>query len=354
MKEKTIGIIGKSKTGKTRNVLFNEMNEQIKNNNNLVIYDENLEYYNNFGEELKNNGYTLRVINFKEPIKSNGWDPIEYVNYLYNIGRVDKAIELIQNMGSQLFYTNQVDPYWSNVAASYFTGLVLILIKIAKENKDDSVINFCSLLSLMNDGEKKFGDNTYLMEYLKHIDSMDPIYISLSPIVFAPVETRGSILSVVRQKLNLYFTRPGLVKSFTNNGFKVSELNELEKSAVFIVGYKPHNLLTNILLEQILDVVDSCNKEMTFILDGMDNLPTIDFIGDMIDMANRGKMMFISSIRSKGALSEKYKSLISFNNIEKIITLEDVIDVDVDDKSYELPTLKDEDIKHFDFTKYVK
>ena len=33
MKERSIGIIGKSKTGKTRNILFNQMKEEIKNNN---------------------------------------------------------------------------------------------------------------------------------------------------------------------------------------------------------------------------------------------------------------------------------------------------------------------------------
>ena len=79
MKEKSINIIGKSKTGKTRNVLFNEMREEIKNNNSLLIYDENLEYYNNFAEELKNNDYKVEVVNFKDSLHSNGWNPMEYI-----------------------------------------------------------------------------------------------------------------------------------------------------------------------------------------------------------------------------------------------------------------------------------
>lgn len=40
MKENSIGIIGKSNTGKTRKILFNEVNYEIKKGNNLVIVDE--------------------------------------------------------------------------------------------------------------------------------------------------------------------------------------------------------------------------------------------------------------------------------------------------------------------------
>ena len=216
-----------------------------------------------------------------------------------------------------------------------------------------SAINFYSTLMVMNDGEDKYKDSNYLMEYLKGIDCMDPIYITLSPVVFAPVETRGSILSVVRQRLNLYFSRPGLVKMFASSNFKVSNIKDDEKICIFIIGSKPYKYLTNILLEQVLDVVDNYKKDMTFILDGIDNLGKIEFIDEMIEMANRGKMRFISTVRTKDILHEEYKSMVAFDNIEKTITLDNVIESNYEDKEYPLPELEDKDVERFDFKKYV-
>ena len=52
MKNNTILVIGKGKTGKTRNILFNELDKKIKDGDNLVILDSKYEYYNHFYNKL--------------------------------------------------------------------------------------------------------------------------------------------------------------------------------------------------------------------------------------------------------------------------------------------------------------
>ena len=94
--EKTIKIVGKSNTGKTKNFLFNKVENLIENQESLVIIDNNLEYYNQFGQKLKDNNYNIKVVNFKEPLKSDGYDPIDYLKYLYESNKIDLCIEQIK------------------------------------------------------------------------------------------------------------------------------------------------------------------------------------------------------------------------------------------------------------------
>ena len=147
MNENVMKIIGKSNTGKTRKILFEQVNEEIKKGNNLFIVDNKQEYYNNFYDELTNKGYDIKVVNFKEPLKSNGWDPIEYVNYLYKNNELDKTIEKIKSIGLKIFSKIDFDPFWSQMSSDYFTGVVLSLIKITRMN--NALLPLSTILLMM-------------------------------------------------------------------------------------------------------------------------------------------------------------------------------------------------------------
>lgn len=363
MKEKTINIIGKSNTGKTKNILFNEVDNEINLGNDLFILDQKKEYINNFGNKLKENGYEISIINLKEPSRSDGWDPLEYISYLYENNKIDKCIELIKKMGLSLFKEKKnIDPFWENSATDYFTGIVLILLKIASKTENTPGLNtFTSIYNIINQGEKSYKNSTTLKTYCESLDPMDPIYISLSPIIYAPNETKGSIISIVKQKLNTFFMRPELLKSFYNNNFKISKLIEKEntKKAIFVIGYNPLNTLTNIIIEYLYDILITNNQNMTFILDGFDDLPELLCIEDMINTGNEGNIKLYLAIKNEDKLSEKYKSYI-FNNIEKEIRLNDKynkqsnIDENLNNKIYSLPYLKENTPVYFDFEEYIK
>lgn len=354
MNKNSVLIIGKNKTGKTRKVLFNEVNDKINNNENLFILDERLEYYNNFGKKLKEKGYNVKVVNFKEPGMSNGYNPFEYITYLYNNGKTDKAIEMLKNMGEYIFRTDigSADPFWTDMANNYFIGLSLILLKIAKENNDSSATKFYSLLQIIDQGEEKYKDTTYLKEYCSELDLNDPICIALNSILKAPSETRGSIMSVFKQKINNYFMRPELVNSFNSNDFSVEELNKPEKTAVFVVGYKPLNNLSNIIIEQAIDYIYSISNKFNIMLDGFDKLANFNDIEEIIDIANHSDINIYLTTTDKNELINKYKNS-KLSNIEEYVELNEIYDYEVLEERCELPTLETHELSRFDFKKYV-
>ena len=346
----TTKIIGKANMGKTKKILFNEVNKNIDNNQSLFILDNNLEYYNYFGLKLKEKGYKIKVINFKNPLNSDGYEPLEYIKYLYSKNKIDLCIEQINEMGLELFKNDKYhgDPFWENSASDYFTGIVLTLLKIS----DDKSYTFGSLSNLINQGELKYKDSSMLKTYCSSLDIMDPTYINLSTVNNAPLETRGSILSVVKQKLNLFFTRPELLKSFYNNNFKISnDIND--KVAIFVIGYKPLYNLSNVLLNQVYSYCKLNNQEITFVLDDFDSLNRVINIESIIDDANKGYFKLYITCKNEDVLIDKYPKN-TFINIEKNVELKIKEDIDISLNDYKLPTLLDEKPIYFDFEQYIK
>lgn len=351
MKKNLIEVIGKSNTGKTRKILFEKVENDIKNNKNLFIIDDKQEYYNKFYEELKNNEYEIKVINFKEPLKSNGWDPIEYINYLYNNNKMDKSIEMTKNIGISLFPQVDTDPFWSQMSSDYFTGIVLSLIEATNELKKQEECTFTSIYNIINDGEKEIDDSTIMKKYVKRFDALNPIYIALAPTVFSSKETRESILSVVKQNLNNLFMRQELLKSFYNNEFKISQINK--KIAIFVIGYKPINFLTNILLEQVYDYTISKNIDMSFVLDNFDLLSKINIIEEMINSSLDNKIDIYIGIRNEEKILDIYGKY-TFGDIENVIRLNDIYESSEKESEKELPNLNNKKATYFDFEEYVR
>lgn len=355
MNKNTILLIGKNKTGKTKKVLFSEVNKKIENNENLLILDSKEEYYNNFAKNLIEKDYDIKVINFKDPSKSNGWNPLSYVKYLYDNGNFDKAVEILNMMGKEIFRNENPnsDPYWTNMSTYYFIGLCLILLKISKEESDEAASQFYSILQVSNEGEEKYSDTTYLREYCKNLNSMDPIRITLDSIINAPTETRGSIISVFKEKINNYFMRSNLVKSFRNDGFHIEDCSNNKKTAVFVIGYKPLNSLVNILINQITDYILTKDKTYNIILDDFDSLPRFNDLEEIIKNTNHSNTNLYLTATNKEDLFEKYKGD-KFKNIEETIELNEFYEEILDEVSYPLPDLLNYELMKFDFKKYVK
>ncbi len=305
-------IIGKKNTGKTSKYLFNEVKSSIKNNENLCIFDTRDEYFRTFSKELKNNGYNVLTLNIDNALNSNGYNPLQISYELYKEGKKDQALSLVNDLAQEIFKENNqnVDPFWQNMASNYFMGLVLILFNESKLEK----INLGSVQVMMNQGEEKYEDMTYLTKYLTNIDVTDTIYTMLSPIVFAPVETKGSILSVCKQKLNVYMYREELLNMLNTNDINIRNLKE--KTAIIIIANKTTDLV-NIFIDQLVEI---SNLSFTYILDNFDNLRTVLRFKELLDNATYNKNKVYVAIHNIDLFKDLYGKYIE-DKFEKIINL---------------------------------
>lgn len=350
MKYNTTLIVGKNKTGKTRKIIFKDLEEKIKNKENLYILDNNKEYYNHFYKELKDNDYVIQVVNFKEPTKSDGWNPLSYPAYLRNEGKLDESVEVLESMANEIFYQEkEEDPFWRLMSQNLFVGLSLLLYRIGEKVDDKHLYEFPTLMLLLKIGEEKYKDSTVLKKYLESLDPTDPIYISLSPIVFAPTETKGSILSVFKTKINLYLLREELVKSFTNSSYSEAKVSNtsFKNHAIFIIGNDSLNRFTNIVIENSFREALNNSRKSTFILDEFDKLPKMLEIKYMINKANRYNIDLYLTATTMDNIIDKYGKL---DNVQQTIETKDYYESNDKDENIEID---DQEQNHFYENNYI-
>lgn len=307
-------IIGKKNTGKTTYILFNELKKAMKNGENVCIYNTRDEYFKTYSNSLKENGYNVITLNIDEASKSNGFNPLQIPYELYKEGHKDKSIELVDMLAKEIFKEDNPnsDPFWQNMASNYFTGLVLILFNEGKIEE----INLGSIQVMMSHGEEKYEDTTYLKKYLSNIDVTNTIYTMLSPIVFAPADTKGSILSVCKQKLNNYMYREELLNMLNTNDINIRNLKP--KTAIIIIASKITDL-ANIFINQLVEV---SNMSFTYILDNFDSLRTLLSFNNLLDNASYNKNKVYIAIHNENEFRDLYGKYV-IDRFENIVNLND-------------------------------
>ncbi len=310
-------VIGKINTGKTRGLMLKEVERAIENNENLLILDNKEEYYGTYAKRMQETGYNVQVLNLKDAKQSHGFNPLVLPYTIYKNGNIDMAVDLIRIMALEIFKEDSVntDPYWCNSAADYFVGLVMILFKEGKEDE----INLGSIGVMLTQGEEKQDDKLLMRSYLEKLNPLDIVYITAATVAFAPTDTRASILSVMRQKINMFFMRQNLLSVLCSNDIKLTELKD--KTAIFIIGNERTNIIANILIHQLITIVELNKMPFTLLLDNFDSLPVLIDFKNLIEDASHNNLKVSVVIRDKDEIENRYGKY----NISKF---QNVIEVD--------------------------
>ncbi len=340
-------IIGKVESGKTRGIMFPEVKSLIKEEKNLFIIDNKEEYYPRFKSELENNGYKVWLINLRNPLKSNTFNILEYPYSLYKNGDKDTAISLVTSIAENICINKNSDSdmFWDSSAANYLTSLILILF----EKGEADEINFMSLGALINILDDNF-EMERLKEYFKSLDVINPIYRLGSPTLFAPIDTRGGILSTLKYKINSFFNREEILKTLSMKEFSINKFNE--KTAIFFEGKSELNAIANILIGQLIVINKEQDRELALVLDDFNSLPNISEINELIEYAsfNNLKSYFITNcFEELNSMYGKY----TFCKIANTINIDEIDNLEIDKviSKVEYPTRSDKNIKIIDINK---
>lgn len=342
---KTNLIIGKINSGKTRGILFKEAKKSIENQENILFLDNKEEYFKTFKELLDKNGYTTFVFNLKDSMKSNSFNPLMLPYDYYKKGQKDKAISLINELALEMFKEddNNADPFWTDSAANYFVALTLILFKEGKEEE----INIGSIQAMTSLSESKIENTSVIKKYFDKLDVLDSIYIAGSQVVYAPIETKGSIISVMKQKLNNYCIREQLLNNLCGNEIDLINLNN--KTAIFIIGTPSLNRLGNVLINQVVNSIEDSKKEVTYFLDNFLDMPVLLSLNNILEQKNK---LYVT-VRNKEALEEKYDKFIinKFENVQENLKIEDIVEIGTNSN---YPISKDNNLSYFNILKFVE
>ncbi len=308
-------VIGATGSGKTQTVILPLVHSLAKARESMIITDPKGEIYEKTSNMLKAKGYQILLLNFRDPQNGNAWNPMSLPYQMYKSGNQDKAIELLDDLALNILYdeSNQnADPFWEKTSADYFSGVALGLFEDAKEEE----ININSISLATTVGEEKFGGSTYIKEYFSAKDPASAAAINASSTIMAPTETKGSILSVFKQKVKLFASRDNLSEMLSHSDVDLESIGQ-KPTAVFIViqdEKKTYHSLVTILLKQIYETLISVAQEhggklpvrTNFLLDEFANMPPLKDVTTMITAARSRAIRFTMIIQNFAQLDQVY------------------------------------------------
>ena len=308
-------VIGSTGSGKTQTVIKPTVKLLAKAGESMIITDPKGEIYEATANMLRDKGYDVQILNFRDPQNGSSWNPLSLPYRMYKSGNQDKAIELLDDLALNILYdesSNNSDPFWEKTSADYFSGVALGLFEDAKE--DEININSISLMTTV--GEEKFGGSTYIKEYFSFKDPASASVINASSTINAPTDTKGSILSVFRQKIKLFASRENLSEMLSHSDIELADIGR-KKTALFIVVQdekKTYHSLVTILLKQCYETLIAVAQEnggelpvrTNFLLDEFANMPPLKDVTTMITAARSRHIRFTMIIQNYAQLNQVY------------------------------------------------
>ena len=308
-------VIGATGSGKTQTVIFPTVQSLAKAKESMIITDPKGEIYEKTSEMLRDRGYQILLLNFRDPQNGNAWNPLTLPYEMYTNGNQDKAIELLDDLALNILYdenSSNADPFWEKTSADYFSGIALGLFEDAKP--DEININSISLMTTV--GEEKFGGSTYVKEYFNGKDPSSAAAINASSTIMAPNETKGSILAVFKQKIKLFASRENLSEMLSHTDIDLTTIGT-KPTALFIViqdEKKTYHSLVTILLKQVYETLIAVAQEhggklpvrTNFLLDEFANMPPLKDVTTMITAARSRRVRFTMIIQNFAQLDQVY------------------------------------------------
>lgn len=308
-------VIGATGSGKTQTIIFPTVEVLAKHRESMIITDPKGEIYEKTSNMLREKGYEVLVLNFRDPQEGSAWNPLSLPYRMYKNGNFDKAIELLDDLASNILYeekSGNADPFWEKTSADYFAGLALALFEDTEEDK----VNLNSISLMTTVGEEKFGGSTYIKEYFNMKDPAGAAYTNASGTIMAPSETKGSIISVFKQKIKLFASRENLSEMLSHSDVDLETIGE-KPTALFIViqdEKKTYHPLVTILLKQCYETLIATAQRhggklpvrTNFLLDEFANMPPLKDITTMITAARSRLIRFTMIIQNFAQLDQVY------------------------------------------------
>ena len=394
--ENHVGVIAATRMGKTTQYVIPTVLSfaKAKNKRSMVISDPKGELYRLLSKTLRDEGYKVKLINFRDFMHSEYWNPLTpiYDKYIkaYHLEdevevvdtpngprnkfmgvvyedqmELDKAVKQmkmvamedvgndIDNMATRFILIESVrEPYWAESARDLLRAGVWAMLEdinppegITPINRD--TFSFKTLLSIMDnmkdDEGMYYNDDGYFSDRPK--DSRAYI-LAKNCILENGKPTRKCIVSQFNTGLSIFKT--STVKLLTScNSFNFDELTDESQPVVVFVSYmdelKTHYKIISAFVQSAYNhLINYANNKpdgkldtpFYFILDEFGNFPAIQDFETVISACGGRNIFFILILQSYAQLNNVYG-----HDISEIIR--DNLNVHVFIGSNNPPTIQD-------------
>ena len=95
-------VIGSTGAGKTQTTVLPMVNLLAKHDESMIITDPKDEIYEQTSNYLRSLDYNIVLLNFRDPQQGNSWNPMYLPHSLYKDNKIDKSIELLEDLATNI------------------------------------------------------------------------------------------------------------------------------------------------------------------------------------------------------------------------------------------------------------
>lgn len=232
-----VHIIGATRSGKGRTIVLQSICTLALAEESLIITDPKGELYCYTSFFLKNLGYEIVTLDFKNPKKSTHYNYLQSIIDCVNNGDIPGAIDYTWDVTSQLVGEAKGEKLWSNGEASIIAASIMAVVydNRAPENQKYQnltnvfyfISNMCTPITV---GKAMV---VPLNQYMKDLPDEHPSKGLLSVGEIAPSRTRGSFYTSALMTLRL-FSSPYIAEMTSKSDYNTMDIGK-KKMAVFII-----------------------------------------------------------------------------------------------------------------------
>ena len=309
-------IIGSTGSGKTICEIMPLIFNLGYANESMVINDTKGELYNITAHFLKKHGYKIHVVNLRNALASDGWNPLHLAYKYYHEGNIDLAGDIIENFSKSLCKNlSSKDMYWEKSATAVLSALCYGLIE---DCTDEAEVNLYSIYNLLVEHGSKTIDRFNSLDLYfqqKPMGSLSKMAYATGS--FAKGETRATLFSVLATTIKM-FSDTGIANLTSRTDFELENIGK-KKSAVFLIipdEKESRHELASLFIDQcyqaLVNTAQSYSNgkmpiRVNFILDEFANMPPITSISNKITVSRSRNIRFYLVLQDFDQLKETYK-----------------------------------------------
>ena len=305
-------VIGPTGCKKSRATVVPTLRSIIANGESAVVNDPKLELYRKTAAAARKAGAQVYVLNFRDPKRSHGWNPLRLAYRFYEQGKNDEAQQAISDFaecvaGSEL--ENTKERYWGVLSASCIKGVCAMYMQTVPKE----------YFHLKNIIPFLYGEQFDLLRRLaEKMDPLSPATFNLKCLTVLDAEkTKSCIYSTLLSLLTPFTQNQSLLQMLCAHTFEFEEL--AKKQTIIYVAYPDEKTALNFLvacfLTQCYEALvsfastrssDSLPIRVNFVLDEVSNLAPIPSFANRISEARSKNIRYFLYAQSFGQLKEKY------------------------------------------------
>lgn len=294
--------IGSTRSGKTRTEVLQTIGALGLAGESMVLADPKGELYNYTEPYLKRLGYKVIALDFKNPLKSDGYNFLQPIIYAVNEENLSKAIGCAWDLTRSLVGEAKGEKIWNQGEASIIASCILSVVYDNKDRPEyQNMTNVYYFIYEMCKAPANPKDKMSIVKYMNELKDINPDHPAIGLIAIseiAPERTRGSFYTSALTTLNL-FTNPLIYSMTRQSDFNPKDVGR-EKTAVFIIlpdekstYYPLASLFCSQNYAALVEVADSLGGRLpirtNFVLDEFGNFTEIpDFTKQLTVGGGRG------------------------------------------------------------------